>query len=171
MAQGQSGRYFEDWESPAGTIKDYGYGPGHAAIESVSIRGYQVLAGHNGVASMHEYGWHAIHSFYFAGDPPCSTRPVNYLPIGAPRDDGHKRMGDMDDDGISDFAEIYFGTSTDTSNVLSAGFTANGDQQSVGESAMGQVGRYQSARHGRTAVEHESDRLEQRRINGRKSWR
>ncbi len=124
VSKGRVGRYFTGWESPAGVIKDYGYGFPTGPIRSIAVRGHQVLAGYDAVATLHEHGWHAIHSFYFSGDPPCSTRPVYYLPIGAPRE-GHNRVGDMDGDGFSDFAEIYFGTTTDTSNVLSAGLTAS----------------------------------------------
>lgn len=124
VSKGQPGRYFPDWESPAGVIKDYGYAFTTSPIRSISVRGHQVLVGYDIVASLHEHGWHAIHSFYFSGDPPCSTRPVHYLPIGAPRE-GHNYVGDMDGDGFSDFAEVYFGTTTDTSNLLSAGLTVN----------------------------------------------
>lgn len=123
VSQGHPGRSFEDWESPAGVIKDYNYGLTTAPIRSIAVRGHQVLAGFDFITTLHEHGWHAINSFYFSGDPPCSTRPVHYLPIGAPRE-GHDRVGDMDADGISDFGEVYFGTMTDTSNVLAAGLTA-----------------------------------------------
>jgi hypothetical protein len=124
VSQGQPGRYFNDWESPAGVIKDYNYGYTTAPIRSIAVRGHQVLAGYDFITTLHEHGWHAINSFYFAGDPPCSTRPVHYLPIGAPRE-GHNRVGDIDGDGFSDFEEVYFGTTTDTSNLLSAGLTVN----------------------------------------------
>ncbi len=124
VSKGQPGRYFPDWESPAGVIKDYGYAFTTAPIRSISVRGHQALVGYGFVTSLHEHGWHAINSFYFSGDPPCSTRPVHYLPIGAPRE-GHNHVGDLDGDGFSDFEEVYFGTTTDTSNLLSAGLTVN----------------------------------------------
>lgn len=123
VSQGHPGRSFKDWESPAGVIKDYNYGFTTAPIRSIAVRGHQVLAGFDFITTLHEHGWHAINSFHFAGDPECSTRPVHYLPIGAPRE-GHNRVGDMDGDGLSDFAEVYFGTMTDTTNVLSAGLMA-----------------------------------------------
>jgi hypothetical protein len=124
VSKGRPGRYFPDWESPAGVIKDYGYAFTTAPIRSISVRGHQALVGYGFVTSLHEHGWHAINSFYFSGDPPCSTRPVHYLPIGAPRE-GHNYVGDLDGDGFSDFEEVYFGTTTDTSNLLSAGLTVN----------------------------------------------
>jgi hypothetical protein len=48
---------------------------------------------------------------------------VDYLPIGAANDDGSKRVGDLDNDSISDIAEIYFGTFLIT-NQISSGLTA-----------------------------------------------
>jgi hypothetical protein len=88
---GHPGRVFRDWESPAGTVKTYSYNATNTPVYSIAVRAHQVLvgfAGNSGFTMLFEHGWHSIEARNFSIDPPCSTRPVSYVPIGAPRDDG-----------------------------------------------------------------------------------
>ncbi|HYG24398.1 MAG TPA: hypothetical protein VEH04_16595 [Verrucomicrobiae bacterium] len=123
VAQGRPGRIFENWESPAGVVNDYSYDSGSASANYVSVRAHQVLLGFSSISTIMEFGWHSIITIHVSSDPPCSTRPIGYVPIGAVRDDGHERAADVDGDGISDIAEIYFGTYGLT-NTVSAGLSA-----------------------------------------------
>jgi hypothetical protein len=125
LAKGRQGRFFQNWESPAGNFQSYGYGSAQTPVRSLTLRGYQALAGYGISASMMEYGLHAIKTFRVASDPECMTRPLYYLAIGAPRDDADKPVGDSDNDGVSDIGEIYFGTYMDATNTLSSGLKAS----------------------------------------------
>ena len=125
LAKGRQGRFFESWESPAGQFQSYGYGSATTPVRSLTLRGYQALAGYGISASLMEYGLHAIQPIRIASDPECKMRPIYYGTIGAPRDDADKPVGDSDKDGIADIAEIYFGTYMDVTNTLSSGLKAS----------------------------------------------
>jgi hypothetical protein len=124
VARDRQGRFFQNWESPAGNFQSYGYGRSQNLVRSLTLRSYQALAGYGISASMMEYGLHAIKTIRFASDPECMTRPQFYGSIGAPRDDADKPVGDSDNDGVSDIAEIFFGTYMDVTNTLSSGLKA-----------------------------------------------
>ncbi|MGN6387179.1 MAG: hypothetical protein ACTHMT_13170 [Verrucomicrobiota bacterium] len=121
VSGGHPGRYFHQWESPAGHFESYQWDRTNSVPDSIAVRAHQVLTGYGSVfASLHEHGWHSIEVRKFTSDPDCKRRPLFYVPIGAPRE-GYDRMGDLDSDGISDFAEIFHGTYLDEENVMSNG--------------------------------------------------
>lgn len=114
------GNAFYQWESPAGTVKNYIYGKTNSTPEFPTQRGHQTIVRFGGEIALLEFGYHAVTTKHVTNSlSDCVFEPTGYAANGP----GATGSGDQDEDGKSDAEETYFGTFQDASNLLHSGLT------------------------------------------------
>lgn len=116
------GNFFINWESPAGTVRNYLYGYTNAVPEFATQRGNQTLVKFRETVSLLQLGTHEVTTRRQTNaQTTCIWIPTGFQ--GGARGSG-PGISDQDNDGTSDLAEAYFGTYFDTYNTLSTGLQA-----------------------------------------------